>query len=148
MNGGDESGIDWRMETIDFSEGLLLELFLIGKEIRRAMQDELASSGCVWSPRGRRFLSKLANCEVIVFIRTALFFLHDMEHQSKGPQESSLVSIEILSMYVILLLPARPVPKPLSEITELLLALFTPVMPGKPFYPADRWSFLACIAYP
>ena len=52
---GDESGIDWRMETIDFSEGLQLGLFLTEKENRRAMQDELASSGCVGSPRGRRF---------------------------------------------------------------------------------------------
>lgn len=43
----DESGIDWRMEMIDFSEGLLLGLFLTEKEIRRAMLDELASSGCV-----------------------------------------------------------------------------------------------------
>ena len=55
---GDESGIDWRTETIDFSEGLLLELVLTEKEIRRAMQDELAGSGCVWGPRGRRYLSK------------------------------------------------------------------------------------------
>lgn len=41
-----ESGIYWRMETIDFSEGLPLGLILTEKEIRRAMQDELASSGC------------------------------------------------------------------------------------------------------
>ena len=44
---GEESGIDWRMETIDFDDGLLLELFLTERKIRRAMQDELASSGCV-----------------------------------------------------------------------------------------------------
>ena len=46
---GDESGIDWRMETIDFSEGLTLGLFLTEKDIRRAMQDELASSRCLVS---------------------------------------------------------------------------------------------------
>ena len=78
------------METIDFSEGLLLGLFRTEREIRRAMQNELASSGCVWSPRGRRFFPNLANYKVIVFIRAALFFSHDMEHQSKGPQESSV----------------------------------------------------------
>ena len=47
MKSGEESGIDWRMETIDFNDGLLLELFLTGRKFRRAMQDELASSGCV-----------------------------------------------------------------------------------------------------
>ncbi len=71
MKGGDESGIDWRMETIDFSEGLSLELVLTEREIRRAMQDELASSGFIWSPHGRRFLSNLANREVIGFVRAA-----------------------------------------------------------------------------
>ena len=138
MKGGDESGIDWRMETIDFSEGSSLELFLTEREIRRAMQDELASSGCIWSPRGRSFLSNLANWEVIGFVRGALFFSHDIEHQAKDSQKSSLVSIEILSMHVILLLPARPVPKHFSETTVLLLAFFTPVMPGKPCYPTDH----------
>ena len=100
------------MATIDFIEGLLHEMFLAEKEIRRAMQDELASSGCVSSPRGRRFLLNLGNCKVFGSVRAALFFSHDMEHQQKGSYESSLVSIEILSMYVILCLPATPLPKP------------------------------------
>ena len=72
------------MEMIDFIEGLLLELFLAEREIRHAMQDELASSGCVSSPRRRRFLFKLGNYEVLGFVRAALLFSHDMEHQPQG----------------------------------------------------------------
>ena len=74
---GDESGIGWRMETIDFSEGLPLGLFLTEKVNRRAMQDELASSGCVGSPRGRRFHSNtdLADCKGIVCLFSCGFIL-------------------------------------------------------------------------
>ena len=71
---GDESGIDWRMETIDFSKGLPLGFFLTEKEIRGAMQDVLASSGCLLCPHGRRFHSNLAECEVIRFYCAALSF--------------------------------------------------------------------------
>ena len=38
-----------------------------------------------------------------------------MKHQAKGSQESSLGSIEILSMHVMLLLPARLLSKIFSE---------------------------------
>ena len=38
-----------------------------------------------------------------------------MEHQAEGSQESSLGSIEILSMHTMLLLPARPVSQIFSE---------------------------------
>lgn len=40
-------------------------------------------------------------------------------------------------MYVMLPLPARPVPEMLSETTESLLILFTPVIPGEGCYLAD-----------
>ena len=85
---------------------------------------------CLGSSRTALPLKDLADREGIRFIRAALFFPHDMEHQAEGSQESSLGSIEILSMYVMLHLLARPVPETPSESTELLLALFAPVMPG------------------
>ena len=133
----DESGIDWRMETIDFSRVYHSDCFL---------QKKKSGAQCRMSWRALGVASVLTdgvssqtsrNARLLGFIVRLYPFSHDMEHQAEGSQESSLSSIEILTMYVMLLLPARPEPETLDETTESLLTLFTPVIPGKRCYLAE-----------
>ena len=84
MKRGEKSGIDWRMETIDFNDGLLLGMLFTERKTRRAMQDERASSGCLKSSR-TAFPFEPCELRGHWVICALLLFSHDMEHQSKDP---------------------------------------------------------------
>ena len=93
---GDESGIDWRMETIDFSEGVTTRIVSYRK---RKQARNAGWAGELWVRRESSrtaFSNSNRPCGLrgyCCFFRAALFFSHDMEHQAEGSQESSLGSI-------------------------------------------------------